>query len=109
MELCLPIICLNYFSDWRTTSSFGSKSRTDNAFSDTNKNGDDEFFGGFGGNESKSSNTWEKEFEVMKLGSERSSNKTSVTTTAASNWSNSFEDSKSSDRYVYVRCQDDFS
>lgn len=84
-------------SDWRTTSSFGTKSRTDNAFSDTNKNGDDEFFGGFGGNDSKSSNTWEKEFEVMKLGSERSSNKTSITTTATSNWSNSFEDSKSSD------------
>lgn len=83
-------------SDWRTTS-FGAKSRNDNAFSDTNKNGDDEFFGGFGGNEPKSSNSWEKEFEVMKLGSERSSNKTSITTSATSNWSNSFEDSKSND------------
>jgi len=81
---------------WRT-SSFGSKSRNENAFSGANNNGDDEFFDGFGGKASKSSNNWEKEFEVMKLGSDRSSSKTIATSSAALNWSNSFDDPKSRD------------
>jgi len=82
-------------SDWR--SSYGSKSRNDNAYSSTNNNDDDAFFDGFGGSGSKSNN-WEKEFEVMKLSSDKSSNKNSEKTSNASNWSNSFENSSSSER-----------
>lgn len=85
-------------SDWRSASSFGSKSKNENAFTGSNNNGDDEFFDGFGGSSSKSSNNWEKEFEVMKLGSDRSSSKISAAATSGtSNWSNSFEDSKANE------------
>ena len=90
---------LRHFSDWRSASSFGSKSKNENAFTGSNNNGDDEFFDGFGGSSSKSSNNWEKEFEVMKLGSDRSSSKISAAATSGtSNWSNSFEDSKANER-----------
>jgi len=81
-------------SDWRS-SSYGSKNRNDNAYSTTtNNNDDDAFFDGFGGSSSKSNN-WEKEFEVMKLSSDTSSYKNNATTSATSNWSNSFEESSS--------------
>ena len=95
----LKLNFFDIFSDWRSASSFGSKSKNENAFTGSNNNGDDEFFDGFGGSSSKSSNNWEKEFEVMKLGSDRSSSKISAAATSGtSNWSNSFEDSKANER-----------
>ena len=92
----LRLSLFDIFSDWRNASSFG---KNENAFTGSNNNGDDEFFDGFGGSSSKSSNNWEKEFEVMKLGSDRSSSKLSAAATSGtSNWSNSFEDSKANER-----------
>lgn len=87
-------------SDWRS-SSLGAKNLESGFTTRSNNNENDEFFDGFGGSTSKSSN-WEKEFEVMKLtgSSDRASNKTSSLASASSNWSNNFDEPKQTDSRV---------